>query len=106
MKHLFIVILLYFLASCMPEGQLPTKPFFDIPALIGKDIDEVIKALGNPKEEYPGNLKDDIGYLSYKKGGWNLSITYKPSSGKVVEFLIHAIPVQRFKKSSDLLGRD
>jgi hypothetical protein len=66
---------------------------FDINALDGKNIDEIIKVLGNPttnSEPTRLQLKDGVSEWdkSFKKDGYELLITYNPKTREVIDFFI------------------
>lgn len=70
------------------------KTVFDVPSLIGKNIDEVRKILGKPtdKEIDPSKaqLKMDLDSWdnNFEKDGYSLLVTYNPQNRKVIDFFI------------------
>lgn len=69
------------------------KLIFDIPSLLGKNIDELKKTLGAPKDgSEPTALQLQMGVgewdNSWEKDGETLLITYDPKSRKVIDFFI------------------
>lgn len=85
MRQLFYLALIFGLTSC----ENP-KVVFDIPPLIGKDIDEVRKILNIPKEEQvePKDTTKAYNYNSLEKDGYTLLITYNPKTRNVTHYLI------------------
>lgn len=68
---------------------------FDIPSLLGKNIDEVRIVLGTPldkdlTEPTAEQLKlgADEWYNSYKKGDQELLVTFNPSTRKIVDYFL------------------
>lgn len=66
---------------------------FDIPTLEGKNIDEIVKVWGIPSsntEPTKLQLKNGVNEWdkSYKKGGYELLITYNPKTRNVIDFFI------------------
>ncbi len=86
-KYILYVLLLIF-ASC--TEQKPPQVTFDIPALIGKNIDEVRKVLGKPyaSPSGPTDLKKEYYVVDYHKDGQILMIFYNVHDRKVGEFCI------------------
>lgn len=77
-----------------PAVQQPQDPqfIFDVPALIGKNIDEVKAVLGSPTT-YTAPTKQqlalmDIWDMEYTKDDVNLLITYNPKSKTVLDYFI------------------
>jgi len=71
--------------------QLP-QAVFDVPSLIGKNIDEVKKVLGEPTEFLQPTKQQlaltDIWDMSYTKDDTNLLITYNPKNKIVLDYFI------------------
>lgn len=87
-KNLFYIILLICTSCKEPK---PPQVTFDIPALIGKNIDEVRKVLGKPLENPPDpplNSKKDYFYNIYVKNGQSLLILFNPNDRKIEDFHI------------------
>jgi hypothetical protein len=68
-------------------------PAFDIPALVGKSVDEIKSILGNPdRGTDPTPAQLDLGTTEwskeYERNGVVLSITYEISTGKVVDLFV------------------
>ena len=83
--------------SNQKQTSTPTptiKYVFDIPALVGKNIDEIRTILGEPndsrKEPTPEQLSIGIDQWSnaYKKEEKDLLITFNPKSRKIIDFFI------------------
>lgn len=69
-------------------------PVFDIPVLVGKNIDEVRKVLGKPADADPEPTQEQIElgadewYNGYKKDGVELTITFNPKTRKITDFFL------------------
>ena len=67
---------------------------FDVPSLIGKDIDEVKKILGKPTDKNPEPTKQqmkmnfDTWDNSFEKDGHTLLVTFNPQNREVTDFFI------------------
>lgn len=75
------------------QAQPAIKFSFDIPTLIGKNIDEVTKTLGKPSESSEPTTKQqavgiDEGNKSFTKDDNTLLVTYKVKSKVIVDFFI------------------
>ena len=77
------------------QQSVKAEVVFDIPSLIGKNIDEIRKSIGKPvdKEIEPSALQmktKGFNYWdnSFKKDGYTLQITYDPHTRKVNDFFI------------------
>jgi len=100
-KYLLYVLLLL-CTSC--KEQKPPQVTFDIPALIGKNIDEVRKVLGKPTESDPDppNHKEKGSYACfYDKDNQTLCISYNPYTRIIKSFQI--ISSEEYKNVNDLL---
>lgn len=69
------------------------RVYFDVPSLIGKDIDEITKKLGTPKNQFsPNSEQISMGVTEadkeYSMNDANLMITYNVENKKVKEFFI------------------
>jgi len=86
------------------------KSIYDVPSLIGKNIDEIRKILGKPsdKEIEPTKLqmkmKFDSWDNSFEKDGRTLLVTFNPQNRQVVDFFIETTdPSGSTSDYSDLL---
>lgn len=64
---------------------------FDVPSLIGKDIDEVKAVLGNPVDQEPSNMQSEATNewsLSFKKDSNELLVTYEIKTKRIIDFFI------------------
>ena len=65
---------------------------FDIPSIVGKNLDEIITVLGKPEGQNPTALQIQQGIREwekiFKKEGKELLVTYIISNGKIVDFFI------------------
>ncbi len=78
------------------------NPIFDVPSLIGKNIDQIVQTLGKPDSEYtPTAQQKELGVNegdnSYEKDGSKLLITYNVATRKVIDFFID--PTSAIKNS-------
>lgn len=68
------------------------KSTFDVPSLVGKDVDEVIATLGEPQGQDPTALQIQQGVKewdkTFVKDGKELLVTYTISDRKIVDFFI------------------
>jgi len=69
-------------------GARDDGPAFDVPALLGKNIDEVSAILGAPSADNPN--ESGAPQRVWDKGGKTLTVTWKPSSKRVVDFALIA----------------
>lgn len=72
------------------------EPVFDVPALIGKNIDEITAMLGKAeKDDEPTAEQLALGtkewWKTYKKGNYELLVTYTPQDRSVIDFFIPAV---------------
>lgn len=84
-KYLLYLLSIVSLTSCERADVV-----FDIPPLIGKDIDEVRKILNIPIEERvePRDKTRTYNYNSLEKDGYTLLIRYNPKTRQVTQYLI------------------
>jgi hypothetical protein len=61
---------------------------YDIPGLLGKDLDQITTELGKPREVIEYFAGDKLGDRSFEKGNVGLLVTYEVASKKVVEFFL------------------
>lgn len=87
-NFLYIVLLLY--TSCNFREQKSPKAVYDIPYLLGKNIDEVRKVLGKPLENPPDPSKPQKRLFenNYDKEGQSLLIYFDPTTRKIESFHI------------------
>jgi hypothetical protein len=75
-----------------PETPQAPQFMFDVPSLIGKNIDEVKATLGNPTDFTPPTKQQlaafDMWDMGYTKDGTSLIIEYSPKSKVVFNFFI------------------
>lgn len=81
-KYILYILLLIF-TSC--KEQKPPQVTFDVPALIGKNIDEVRKVLGKPLYHpiEPSNPKEDTFENQFEKNGETLFVDFNPKSRRI-----------------------
>lgn len=98
-----IYILFFFLTACTNFKYKPTKVLFNVPALVGHNIDEIVKTLGKPTF-YPKPRYNKKSYCNYHKEGWVLSIRYYPNTRKVIDFSVYpADEIYEYKDLKDVL---
>jgi len=98
---LFILILVF--TSCTNFKYKPTKVLFNVPALVGSNIDEIVTTLGKPTF-YPKPKDNAKSYCEYNKDEWRLSIRYYPNTRKVIDFSISSTAVgAEYKNLEDIL---
>jgi len=79
-------------SAIIPKATV--KAVFDVPSLIGKNIDEIRKVLGKPsdKEIEPTKLqmkmKFDSWDNSFEKNEHTLLVTFNPQNRQVIDFFI------------------
>ena len=67
---------------------------FDVPSLVGRNVDEVRSVLGEPtdKDKEPTALQSQMGVdewqNTFTKEGRELLVTYNPTTRKIVDFFI------------------
>ena len=67
---------------------------FDLPTLVGKNIDEVRAVLGKPMDAQPEPTKQQIElggdewFNGYEKDGGELTITFQATSRKITDFFL------------------
>lgn len=76
------------------SANTSNKQIFDVPALVGKNLDGVITVLGTPKGQDPTALQIQQGITewdkTFVKDGKELLVTYTISNRKIVDFFISA----------------
>lgn len=105
---LFFVVLLFILAmaslgsarkGAINNSQVITVDnqnivmTFDVPSLIGKNIDEIKNILGAPVNDIePSKMQLEYGVdewdKTFKKNGFELLVTYNPTTKKIIDFFI------------------
>ena len=74
--------------------QTEIQPIYDVPSLIGKNIDEIRTILGKPSDNEiePSKLQMKMGFdsweNSFEKDGRTLLVTFNPQNREVVDFFI------------------
>lgn len=96
-------------SSIAQQQKVETK--FDVPSLIGKNIDQIKSILGKPEDDSePTSLQRQQGVnewsKSYVKSGSTLLITYNPITRKVVDFFIDGSDRQVLLKIGNLSETD
>lgn len=82
-----LIFLLLFCCCVSGCGGRDRGPVFDVPSLLGKNIDQVTTALGPPTSE----VKDGAApQRTWTKDGVTLTATWKPSSKRVTEWSLLA----------------
>ena len=97
------LLLLILLNSCVRTLDEETKVVFNIPSLIGKNIDEILKQLGEPDERLHIDPNDSVAYYQFTRESWLLSVKYNPKSRKVIDFSIWHLPIVKIIQLKDLL---
>lgn len=106
MKHTSFFLIPLFLISCETEEKKNTltepapiiknevfKPIFDVPFLIDKNVDQIIKILGKPSQRDKTSDFVEINgikelEMTFSKDGKDLLVTYDSNSKNVVDFFI------------------
>lgn len=86
-----LLLMLVFTCGCTNSNQKPPQVTFDIPSLIGKNIDQVRKVLGKSDDTFPDPSRPSVkGYTNwYHKNGQELLIDFNPHTRKITRFYIH-----------------
>ncbi len=84
-KHFLYLLLLIFTSCTEPK---PPQVTFDVPALIGKNIDEVRKILGKPHSPLanriePSNPKEETFSNDYEKNDVYISFIFNTKSRRI-----------------------
>ncbi len=72
-------------------GHTPVDPVFDVPSLVGKDINGVQAILSTPSEDDSNKVwpnGDDEHLKTWSKQGVDLMVDYHLNTGKVVDFFV------------------
>lgn len=102
-KYLLYVLLLIGASCSQPKAPQVT---FDIPALIGKNIDEVRKVLGKPSSPIanriePSNPKEETFSNDYEKNGVYISFEFNTKSRRISR--IKLISPEEYDKLEDVM---
>ena len=93
---LFIIAVMTSPSPTPPEptvDQSVTQTVFDIPSLVGKNVDEAKAILGTPNyDPEPNQIQKDAGIhewkKAYKKDGFELFIIFNSETRQVIEFFL------------------
>ena len=87
-----LYILLLICTSCDFKEPKPPQVTFDIPSLIGKNIDQVRKVLGKSDDTSPDPSRPSVeAYTNhYHKNGQHLLIDFDPHTRKITRLSIHS----------------
>lgn len=97
MKRLFFLLTVILLSCSQP------KVVYDIPPLIGKNIDEVVKIINEGKPYDFDTLYTSINkHFTHSKGSYILDISYNNSTRKINKFLIVSQD-ESFRNYKDIL---
>ncbi len=73
-----------------PPPATERQSLFDVPALVGKNIDDVRRSLGNPSDKM--REPPDASYSEwdnrFHKQGYTLLVTFNPKTREVVDFFL------------------
>jgi hypothetical protein len=92
----------------LPRGEEIKGHIFDVPALLGKNVDEIEQTLGESEKingvvDEPTDLQLELGTTewdrTWKKGGYELLVTYNVKTRQVKDFFI---PLQSGGSASDI----
>jgi hypothetical protein len=82
-------------SSEKPEESKPLRAsnqhsLFDVPALIGKNIDDVRRMLGNPADKRlePTDATYNEWDNRFHKAGYTLLVTFNPKTREVIDFFL------------------
>lgn len=85
-RRIGFILGLLVLALAVPGCRRgPSAPSFDVPSLIGQDIDAVTAKLGKPSSE---ENQSSMPVKTWKRDGTTLSVSYKPVSKRVTTFVL------------------
>ena len=74
------------------KQQVIPKYVFDVPSLVGKNIDGVKTVLGSSIDKEPTQQQMNLGIdewsLTFRKDGKELLVTYNPKTKKIIDFFI------------------
>lgn len=99
-KYFFYILLLLF-ASC--KEPKPPQVIFDVPALIGKNIDEIRNVLGKPMydEIEPSNQKEETFENDFEKNGEILTAYFNTKTRKISRLSI--FPSEDYYSLKDIM---
>ncbi len=94
--------------SASSKNSQVTQYVFDIPSLVGKDLNGVIAVLGTPKGQDPTAQQIALGAKewdkSFVKDGKKLLVTYTISNRKIIDFFLNADdPSGKIKNTTHLM---
>ncbi|MEX8547481.1 MAG: hypothetical protein V5804_07755 [Mucilaginibacter sp.] len=95
-----LYILLLICTSCDFKEPKPPQVTFDVPSLIGKNIDQVRKVLGKSDDTSPDPSRHSVdGYTNhYHKNGQHLLIDFDPHTRRIHRLSIHSdVPYDNLK---------
>lgn len=80
----------------LPASNKQAKMIFDVPSLLGKNVDQVKTILGNPASDAePTKQQLSMGVnewdKEFQKDGESLLITYNPKTRQVIDFFISGV---------------
>jgi len=86
----FCIILVFVVLGCTFKDRKPPEVVYNIPLLLGKNIDEVREVLGKPLENPPdpSDFKKDHFENLYEKDDQKLLISFDPHTRKTKFFFI------------------
>jgi hypothetical protein len=95
--------------SPTPAAATITTPIFDVPALLGKNIDQIKAVLGAPeKDDEPTAQMKAAGVNEWEKvfakDGKELLVTYNVNTRKVVDFFISANNIDPSGGTKDIVS--
>ena len=78
-------------ASNADSSTAAATPAFDVPALVGKNIDQIRKRLGTPVDRHiepPPTVSTDEWSNEFHHDGRSLLVTYNPKTRQVEDFFV------------------
>ncbi len=99
-KYILYILLLIFTSCTEPK---PPQVTFDVPALIGKNIDEIRKVLGKPLYDQiePSNQKEETFENTFKKNGETLFVLFNPKTRRISQLCL--IASEEYDKLEDVM---
>jgi hypothetical protein len=103
-RLLFFLLVLGIISSC--KEQKPPQVTFDVPALIGKNIDEIRKVLGKPSSPLanriePSNPKEETFENDFEKNGEVLTAYFNTKTRKISRLSI--FPSEDYDNLEDIM---